>query len=302
MKIGVFGATGLIGRTFIKLLENVSLNHQYFFFASKKSQGKIITLKNKEYKVEALSNSSFKNLDVAFLFLPNEITFSLKEQAKKYHVKVIDNSSVFRMKRNVPLVIDDINGELAYAYDYIANPNCTTIQNVLPLYYLDKLFSLKEINYITYQSLSGGGNKLLIKHLKSPIFESTYPFIGEIKNGYSLEENKMINETQKILSKKIKIRAFCVRTSAEYVHGCYVDCIFAEDIDINKIKKAFLNTRVHLSDKIIPQKGRNDILVVRLRKDLYDNKRLQFYTLADNLLVGASYNSYLIGKRLNIFD
>ncbi len=300
MKIGIFGATGLIGRTFLKILEENKIYIEPRLFASEKSYNKELLFHKKKYKIEMINQEAFSNLDWAFFFVPSEIAKTLKEYAKLYNVKVIDNSSCFRLEKDIPLIIPDMNIALAKNKSYIANPNCSTIQSVLPLYYLDKEFDLKEVNYATYQSLSGGGNKLLNeKNLK---FESVNPFIGKIDdNNYSEEENKMVKETQKLLNKSLIVRAMCVRTKASYCHGIYVDALFNKEVDLKLVSSLFSNTRIKVSDDIECQKDKNDILITRLRIDLFDNRRLQFFVLADNLRVGASYNSYLIAKYLNVF-
>lgn len=302
MKIGVFGATGLIGRKFIQIINENSINCNLKLFASEKSIGKKIIVNHKRIAVNKIDENSFKDINYAFFFVPASVAKYLANYAKKYDVTVIDNSSCFRMNEDVPLVIDEINGEIANKYKYIANPNCTTIQAVLPLFYLDKKFSLKSINFATYQSLSGGGNKLLKSFKNKKLFESVSPFIGDfVNNEYTDEEIKMIKETKKILKKDIEIRSICVRTSSLYCHGCYVDAKFEKELHIDEVKKTLKNKRIILSNELQYQKDRNDILILRLRIDYIDPHRLQFFCIADNLRVGAAYNSFLIGRRLNIF-
>ncbi len=302
MRIGIFGATGLIGRKFIQIINENKLELDLKLFASENSVGKKIIVNHKKIEVNKIEERSFKNIDYAFFFVPASVAFLLADYARKYNVTVIDNSSCFRMKEDVPLIIDEINGSIANKYKYIANPNCTTIQAVLPLFYLDRVFSLKSVNFATYQSLSGGGNKLLKAFKEKRLFESVSPFIGNIvSNEYTDEEIKMIKETKKILQKDIKIRSLCVRVPSLYCHGCYVDACFENELNIDKVKEVLNNPRIVLSDDLKTQKDKNDVLVLRLRIDYLDNHRLQFFCIADNLRVGAAYNSFLIGKRLNIF-
>lgn len=302
-KIGIFGATGLIGRTFLKILKEEHIKADLKLFASYKSQGKRIHFNNKYYEVTAINEDSFKDITHAFFFLPNDVVKSIYPYVKKYNVKVIDNSSSFRLDDNTPLVIDEINGkDLNKDQDtYIANPNCSTIQSVLPLYYLDKEFDLESVNYVTYQSLSGGGNKLLNSYKDNELLKVVYPFIGEVNNDYSKEETKMIEETKKLLKKKLEIRAFCARVPVLYTHAVYIDAIFKKDIDFALCKNVLKQKRIKLSSKSAYLKDKNYILVTRLRKDKYNDKRLQFICYADNLRVGAAYNAFLIGKRLKFF-
>lgn len=302
MNIGIFGATGLIGRNFINILNENRINITPKLFASEKSVGKYLTVNHKKIFVEKLSPEVFDDLTHAFFFLPSDVVKEFAPYAIKNNVIVIDNSSCFRMNDNIPLIIDEINGYLINYYKYLVNPNCTTIQGILPLYYLDKYFEIKEINYATYQSLSGGGNNLLNEFKKKKLFESTLPFIGDIKDdNHTSEEQKMIQESHKILGKNIPIRAICVRIPSKYCHGCYVDATFKKELKYEKCIEALAQKRIKVTNRIRMQKGRDDILIPRLVLDKYDKHRLQFYCIADNLRVGASYNSFLIGKRLNLF-
>ncbi len=301
-KIGVFGATGLIGRTFIKVLNEEKIKGDFKFFASYKSFGKRIYFNHKYYNVLPLNETSFKDITHAFFFLPSKVVESLLVYVKKYKIKVIDNSSLLRLNPKVPLVIDEINGQDLKDELFISNPNCSTIQSVLPLFYLNKVFDIKEINYVTYQSISGGGNKLLKEYKHNTLLKCAYPFIGNIdNNSYSEEENKMVLETKKLLKKKIKIRAFCSRIPALYTHSTFIDVTFKNEVDIEKAKKVLTQKRIKYCPSSKYLKDKNYIVVTRLRKDLYDKNRLQFFTMADNLRVGAAYNSFLIAKRLKIF-
>ena len=213
-KLAVVGATGLVGRTFLTVLEEKNLPiDEYIFLASKNSAGKIIKFNGKEYKINELNESSFdNNIDFAFFCAGGDISRKYAPIAQSKGTIVIDNSSAFRMDPNVPLVVPEVNpDDLLTHNNIIANPNCSTIQAVVPLKILDDLYSIKRIVYFTYQAVSGAGKQgvddlLLEENHKSPkkfphtINNNCLPHIDSFEdNGYTKEEMKMINETRKIL-------------------------------------------------------------------------------------------------------
>lgn len=299
--IGIFGATGLIGRTFIDILNENRIDVDLMLFASDKSLNKTLLYHDKYCPILKMNEDNIKKIDAAFIFLPTSIIEKYLPLFEKYKIKIIDNSSLKRLDENVPLVIDEIYQNDLDEFNYISNPNCSTIQSVLPIYYINKINPVLKIKYVTFQSLSGGGKKLIHRFQENPFFENVYPYIGNMDKNYSEEEIKMINETKKILNLNIPIDALCLRSSALYVHASYVELQLEKDINIAEIKAILNQKRLLVDENIHFLKDMNYIQIMRLRKSLINNKILSFITLSDNLRVGAAYNSYLIGKRLKLF-
>ena len=228
VRCAIVGATGLVGGTFLKVLEEKNLNiDEYVLFASSKSKGKKIKFMNREYVVEELTERSFCNnrFDYALFSAGGKTSEKYAPIAAKNRCVVIDNSSSFRMKEDVPLVVPEVNINEAFKNNgIIANPNCSTIQAVIPINILNKYYKIKRIVYSTYQAVSGAGIKG-IEDLKNtsqgkkaekfpyPIFNNCIPHIDVfLENDYTKEEMKMIAETRKILGiKDLNVTATCVR-------------------------------------------------------------------------------------------
>lgn len=314
--IAIIGATGLVGSMFIKLLEeyNIPIN-ELKLYASSKSKGKIIKFKNKNYIVEELSNNSFDNIDYALFATNKNISGKYCLIAESKGVICIDNSSFFRMKDDIALVIPEIN------YDdinltkrkIIANPNCSTIQCLLVLNIINKIYKIKKIIYNTYQSVSGSGMKGIFDlqstlegyhHDFYPldISSTCIPLIGDIKeNNYTEEEIKMINETKKILHlNNVDISSTCVRVPIFYGHGVSIYLEFDQEIEIDviieELKKydyIYLNNIANTIDVYNTDK----VSVGRIRKGI-NNKSMWLYCTADNLRIGASSNALKILKKM----
>ena len=216
--IAIVGATGVVGRKVLEVLEERGLTENtYFLFASKKSAGKKLKIGNKKLVVRELNDDIFDlNLDYALFCTSEKISEEFVKPLAKSGTVVIDFSSLFRKK--YPLVVPEINAKDIRG-NIICNPNCSTIAGVMALYSIHEKFGLKRVIYSTYQAVSGAGKDALedfyqkrSKRLKSfafPIFNNLIPYIGEIKeNGYSKEENKMIYETKKILGDKCQWYVF----------------------------------------------------------------------------------------------
>ncbi len=230
VNVAIVGATGLVGQTFLKVLEerNFPIHHLYCF-ASSRSAGKEITFKGETYVVEELTEQSFDYpIDIALFSAGGEVSKKFAPIAVSKGVRVVDNSSAWRMDPEVALIVPEVNGDTLTPDDYlIANPNCSTIQSVVPLRVLHEAYQIKRIVYSTYQAVSGSGIKGLRdledgtqKFYPHPITGNCLPHIDIFfDNGYTKEEIKMIEETKKILNdQEIKITATTARVPVKYGH------------------------------------------------------------------------------------
>ena len=301
---------------FIKLLEeyNIPVN-ELKLYASSKSKGKIIKFKNKNYIVEELSNNSFDNIDYALFATNKNISGKYCLIAESKGVICIDNSSFFRMYDDIALVVPEINYNDIFLTKrkIIANPNCSTIQCLLVLNIINKIYKLKKIIYNTYQSVSGSGMKGIFdlqstlegynnEFYPLDISSTCIPLIGDIKeNNYTEEEIKMINETKKILHlNDVDISSTCVRVPIFYGHAVSIYLEFDQEIEIDviidELKKydyIYLNNIANTIDVYNTDK----VSVGRIRKGI-NNKSMWLYCTADNLRIGASSNALKILKKM----
>lgn len=320
LNIAVVGATGVVGNMFLKILKERKIHiKNLYLYASEKSENKLIKFKNKEYSVIKLCKENIlnKQLDYALFSAGEKIS---KEYAK-YFVEigatVIDNSSAFRMDKDIPLIVPEVNGNILTANNkLIANPNCSTIQCMAPLFVLNKLFKLKRVDFTTYQAVSGSGLKGINDLINTsnnkkpsfypyPIYNNCLPHIGDFaKNNYTKEEIKMINETQKILNlPNIEASATCVRVPIKNSHSVEIDAEFKKPIDEQIVYDAFKNfNSIVLTDdvdnNIYPYAtlatNKDEIFVGRIRLDMFNNKKLHLFCVADNLRKGAATNAVQI--------
>lgn len=324
ISVAIVGATGLVGRTFLKVLEESELKSRIgnlFLFASKKSKGINLKFLGKDYVVQELTYENIKNKKIDYAF------FSAGEGVSKQFAKsfvdcgavVIDNSSAFRMEKDVPLVVPEINFEIS-SKKIIANPNCSTIQCVLPLYALKKKFGLESVAYATYQAVSGSGEKGIEdfrltqngsppKFYPYPIFNNCLPHIGGFQNnGFTSEEMKMVNETKKILSDDgLKVSATCVRVPVENCHSVLVSATLKKETSPEEIlHELSLQEGVVVLDDITQNiypindsaKGKNAVFVGRVRKDLFNECMVHFWCVADNVRKGAALNGVQILEKI----
>ena len=310
VKLAIIGATGLVGQTFIHILsKEKNDDFDIKLFASKSSKNKKIKIKDKYYVVHELNEESFDEIDYACFFTSAEISKQFIPIALRKNVKVIDNSSAFRMDKNVPLIAFGVNEKEIKTKNLISNPNCCVIQSVIVLNAI-KEFNIQSISYNTYQSVSGSGKQGIDDLLRCrkglvPLFYETdisftcIPKIGEFnKDRFTDEEEKMSNETTKILNQDIDVVATCVRVPVMFSHGVSIEVKLKEDFTINEIKeKLKTKNNIVLCDKILPSSVlscKNDkVYVGRIRKH---NNKLLLYCVADNIRVGAATNAYLILK------
>lgn len=264
-KLAVVGATGVVGKTVLDVLEEKNLPiSKYSFFASSKSAGNTINFLGNSYLIEELNESSFdEDFDFAIFCAGGETSKKYTPIAVKKGTIVVDNSSAFRMDSNVPLVIPEVNPEDIKKHSgIIANPNCSTIQAVVPLKPLDNKYIIKRIIYSTYQSVSGAGRDGIndlengiknfqigskinevsslpysLKKFSHPIFNNCIPHIDTFTdNGYTKEEIKMINETRKILKRPdLLITATTVRVPVFNSHSESINVEFEKDFELEEV-------------------------------------------------------------------
>lgn len=310
--IALVGATGLVGSVFIKLLDEYQIPiDKLRFFASKKSLGKKIRFQEKSIEVEELSDDAFLDMDFVLFSAGKEVSKKYAPIAEKSGAIVIDNSSYFRMQKDIPLVIPEINFNDILHTDrkIIANPNCSTIQAVRVLSLIQKHYHIKNIVYNTYQSVSGSGMKGVFDYQSAfegypcefypyDISKTCIPLIGKLgEDNCSEEEIKMREETKKILHlENVNINATCVRVPIVIGHGVSVYLETEEEIDLKKVEDELINDKNIILKEIsstIEVSDTDKISVGRLRKG-ESNNSLLFYCTADNLRVGASSNALKI--------
>lgn len=318
----VVGATGLVGRTFLKVMEEYHLPvNSLRLFASPKSVGVKLPFAGKEYEVEELKEGAFVGTDFALFSAGSTVSKIWAPLASKEGALVVDNSSEWRMHEECALIVPEINLD-----DYkgksriIANPNCSTIQSVLPLKALDKAFGLKKVTFTTYQAVSGSGKKGLDDLARCERGEKNqfYPYdisktcIPEIDvfydDGYSKEEMKMVNETRKILHlPTLKVSATCVRVPVPVAHGVVMQAEFEKPVDVETARKALANyegikvlddPKNHIYPVSTIAAGTDYVYVGRIRKDLAVDNGLLFYSVADNVRKGAASNAVQIVKKI----
>ena len=322
-KLAIVGATGLVGRSFLKVLEEKNLPiENYTLFASQRSAGTKINFLGKEYEVQELNENSFDSgFDFALFSAGGEISKKYAPIAASKGCIVIDNSSYFRMDEDVPLVVPEVNFEdVKNNHGIIANPNCSTIQAMLPLKTLDDKYKIKRIIYSTYQAVSGAGKNALddlknidgkepLKKFPHPIFDNCLPHIDSfLDNGYTKEEMKMINETRKILhNPDLKITATTVRVPVSNSHCESINVEFEKDFEIQDL----INTLKNFSNIVVldnPEKneypmpilanGHDEVFVGRIRRDDSVKSGVNLWVVADNIRKGAASNAVQILEKL----
>lgn len=326
-KLAIVGATGLVGRTALKVLEEKNLPiSEYVFFASSNSAGKEIVFQNKKYIVRELNEHSFdEGFDFAIFSAGSDTAKKYAPIASSHGCIVIDNSSAFRMDKNVPLVVPEVNPEeIKNNKGIIANPNCSTIQAVVPLKALDNKYGIKRIVYSTYQAVSGAGRcglddlengakGIAPKKFAHPIYNNCLPHIDVfLDNGYTKEEEKMINETKKILKKPdLKVTATCVRVPVENSHSESINVELENDFelcDVVDTLKAYPgiilldDTQNNIYPIATIANNHDDVYVGRIRRDESVENGLNLWVVADNIRKGAASNAVQIVEKLIEFD
>lgn len=326
--IAVLGATGLVGDEVIKILEQKNFpTKELFLFASEQSEGR--TVKFKDDEIEILSDYKLfaDKVDLVFCCLDESYAEKIIPEFKEKTI-VIDNSSVYRTNPDVPLVIPEINPEKIKEHKgIISNPNCSTIQMLVPLFPLHKKTRLKRIFVATYQSISGHGRgavdelKLEFEYLgmgqniepsekhilPHPLGNNIIPQIGRFNSeGYTSEEMKMVNETRKIFDdNEILVTATCVRIPVICGHSEAVSVEFENSISVQEAKDILKNAPgvcLMENDDEYPMPlyvvGKDDVFVGRIRKDHSFEHGLAMWIVADNVRKGAALNAVQIAELL----
>lgn len=318
--IAIVGSTGLVGRTVLKVLEEKNFeNCSYTLFSSKKSAGSKLRFLGRNYIIQELTESSFDyGFDYAIFCAGSAVSERFVPIAVSRNCVVIDNSSIFRMSKDVPLVIPEVNPEKIFENKgIIANPNCSTIQAVVALKPLDDRYKIKRIVYSTYQAVSGSGKAgieeleigLSNKKFPYPILNNCIPHIDNfVQDGYTKEEYKMINETRKILNRpSLPITATTVRVPVLNCHSENINVEFESSFDIYDVKILLQNSPgITVVDDIeknyypLPTKanGYDDVFVGRIRRDFSVRSGINLWVVADNLRKGAASNAVQILEKL----
>ena len=328
LNIAIAGATGNVGRKIIKVLEkrNFPVDNLYLL-ASKNSEGKKVKFFNKEIAVEDLTNFDFSKAAITFFCCGSEMSKEWAPIAAKKSI-VIDNSSLFRMDQEIPLIVPEVNADdivQCKNKNIIANPNCSTAQLVVALKPLHDLLSIERVVVSTYQSVSGAGKdsmneltnqtkqflnkeKIISENFTKQIAFNVIPHIDEFADeGYTKEELKMANETQKILSDKIKLTATCVRVPVLVSHCESVNIQFERSFTLDQIYSALSSAK---GCKVIDERKNGgyitpieaqdqfDTYISRIRIDSTQKNCLNMWVVSDNLLKGAALNAVQIAETL----
>ena len=322
-KVAIIGATGLVGRTVLKVLEKKNFSHIYYnLFASENSAGKKIRFLNQDFIVRKLDKNSFdSHFDFAIFCAGSFVSETFAPIAVSHGCTVIDNSSVFRLDADVPLVVPEVNPEdICKNSGIISNPNCSTIQAVLLLKPLNDKYKIKRIIYSTYQAVSGAG-RLGIEDLETKasgetlkkfpysIYNNCLPQIDVfLSNNYTKEEFKMIYETRKILhSPDLPITATCVRVPVLNCHSESINVELEKEFDLYDVKILLENSPGIIvcddPEKLIyplasKANGNDEVFVGRIRKDFSISNGLNLWVVADNLRKGAATNAVQILEKL----
>lgn len=323
MKIAIVGATGLVGRNIIQLCEdNFSSDVEYALYASKSSEGKVIEINGTELEIKELKKENIQENDISLFSAGGERS---KEYAKDFINKgsfVIDNSSVYRMNEDVPLVVYGINeNEITKDSKLISNPNCTTMGLVMALKPLHDRYTLSSMTPVAYQAVSGSGSEALQSlnnetmlgdkldsdykdtYYSNPIARNVIPLAGNLTdNGYSDEEMKFVHESRKILAiPNLIVEPSNARVGVRTGHGTFCSAMFENEIDVEECAELLNNfDGVEVWNESLPTpidvEGKNEVLVSRLRQGLSSKNILNFWVVSDNLLKGAALNAVQIAK------
>jgi aspartate-semialdehyde dehydrogenase len=323
MKVAVVGVTGVVGTVMLNLLDKRKFPiTQIIPVASEKSVGKKIGFKGKDYSIVSLTDALTVKPDIA-LFSAGGTTS--KEWAPKFAdigTRVVDNSSAWRMDSTKKLIVSEVNSETLTKNDYIiANPNCSTMQMLVVLAPLHKKFKIKRLVISTYQSVSGTGKNAidqLYSERNGSNSEKIYPYSIDQnllphcdvfeEDGYTKEENKLINETKKILNdNSIQITSTAVRVPIEICHGESVNIEFEKEYkleEVNSILKSSTGLIVedepknNLYPMPINAANKDEVFVGRIRRDFSVKSGLNLWIVADNLRKGAATNTIQIAEKL----
>lgn len=330
LKVGVVGATGMVGEVFLTLLEERKFPvSELRLFASEKSEGQTVLFKNKQTTLQTLKAECFSGLDLVFFSSGDDISREWAPKAVAAGAFAVDNSAAFRMDPKTPLIVPEINSHLIPPRNQpslIANPNCSTIQLVMALLPLQKAFGIESVYVASYQAVSGAGKAArdeLIEQTKAKINESDFPAkefphpiafncipqIGSFADdGFCSEERKIISETKKILAEpQLKVSAFTVRVPSLNGHSEAVWCRLKKDPTKDEVVSTF-RTADGLTYQDDPSRsdyptvaqvsGHDPVYVGRLHKDIDQPNTWIFWVVADNIRKGAALNGIQIAEKI----
>lgn len=321
--VALVGATGVVGRTFLKVLEERDFPFEnLYIMASAKSAGTTITFKGKDYVVEELTENSFdKDIDIALFSAGGPVSEKFAPIAASHGVTIVDNSSRWRMDPQVPLIVPEVNPEdIEWNRGIIANPNCSTIQALVVLKPLHDKYTIKRVIYSTYQAVSGSGVNG-ISDLREgmagrdqttayphPIAGNCLPHIDVFEdNGYTKEEMKMINETHKVLGEDIKVTATTVRVPVFDSHSESINIEFEKPFEVDEVRSLLANSpgivvQDDPENNVYPlarsAAGTDEVYVGRVRRDFSIENGLNIWCVADNIRKGAATNTIQIAETL----
>ncbi len=326
--VAVAGATGAVGTEMIRMLEERNFPvRKLRLLASERSVGKRLTFKGEDVPVEQLTKDAFKGIEIALFSAGADRSREFAPPAVASGAVVIDNSSAFRMDEGVPLVVPEINAQEIFKHKgVIANPNCSTIIMVVPIYPLHKAAKIKRIIVSTYQAVSGTGQKaieelreqvplvLAGKPVKPSVYKyqiafNLFPHVDAFQpNGYTKEEMKMVNETRKIIGDySIMVSATTVRVPVFRAHSEAVNVQFERKLTAAQARQILAEAPgVKVVDDTanvrypmpIEATGQGDVLVGRIREDISQENSLDMFLSGDQLLKGAALNAVQIAERL----
>lgn len=327
--IAVLGATGVVGREITKIIDELHVEFNTIkFLSSAKSAGQEITFQNKKYIVEEATPESFDNVNIVLASAGGTVSQKFAPEIVKRGGVLIDNSSAFRMEKDVPLVIAYVNDEdLRKHKGIIANPNCSTSQLMLVLQPLNEKFKIKKLIVSTYQAVSGAGLKAInelkestVARLNNEKYEPSafkkdiaFNVIPQIdvfcENGYTKEEMKVVNETRKILhlDENIPISCTAARVPVFNGHSEAVDIEFENSVNPNEVREILAKTfGVEVIDNpanfeyptTLNASGVDPVFVGRIRKNLAFENGISLWCVADNIRIGAALNTVRLCKKV----
>ena len=322
MKIAVIGASGLVGQEVLRLLEMRNFQFQYLIpVASPKSIGKMVQCKGQSYRIIGMEDAIALKPEIAIFSAGGGTSLEWAPKFAEIGTVVIDNSSAWRMDPTKKLVVPEVNGNVLMAKDkIIANPNCSTIQMVLPLLYLHEHYRIKRIVVSTYQSITGTGKAAVDQMederagVKNPrmiyphtIDKNVLPHIDMFQaNGYTKEEMKMTLETKKIMNDdQIQVTATCVRIPTIGGHSESVNIEFEKDFEITEVRELIAQTpgcivaddpKNNLYPMPISAYQKDEVFIGRIRRDESQKNSLNMWIVADNLRKGAATNALQIAE------
>ena len=323
MKVAVVGVTGVVGTVMLSLLDKRKFPiTQIIPVASEKSVGNPIRFQGKDYTIVSLNDAVAMKPDIALFSAGGSISMEWAPKFADIGTRVVDNSSAWRMDSTKKLIVSEVNSETLTDDDYIiANPNCSTMQMLVVLAPLHKRFNIKRLVISTYQSVSGTGKNAidqLYSERNGSDSEKVYPYSIDQnllphcdvfeEGGYTKEENKLINETKKILNdNSIQITSTAVRVPIEICHGESVNIEFEDDFKLEEVfsilkKSPGLIVQDEPEKNLYPMpinaSNKDEVFVGRIRRDFSIKSGLNLWIIADNLRKGAATNTIQIAEKL----